>query len=200
MAGYKKGNEIPTIDVVLVTIDVKREDETGEYEEELALDTADQIGVEPSIETTDAITLIIKGKLKAQKRGTSTLTGNTITLRDNVFNPELVMILQGGKVTYDGDNPSLVTGYIPPVAGSSVDDLPIFRLNAYSAVYDASGIIQRYEKITYPNCTGQPIAMSSEDNVFRVSEYTIISAPSDGEAPYTIGYVDKLPDIVANDE
>lgn len=193
---YKKGTEIATIDVVLVTIDVY-DSSTKEYKEDIALNTADQISVDPSIETTDAITLIIKGKLVAQKRGQSTLTGNSITLRDNVFNPELVLCLQGGKIKYDSVDTDKVIGYTPPVAGSSLDDLPIFRLNAYSAQYDASGLIVRYEKITYPNCTGQPIAMSSEDNVFRVSEYTIISAPSEGEAPYDITYVDALPTVSA---
>lgn len=193
---YKKGTEIATIDVALVTIDVWDEEKKN-YTEELALDTADQISVDPSIETTEAITLIIKGVLKAQKRGQSTLTGNTITLRDNVFNPQLVLCLQGGKIKYDTVQTDKVIGYTPPVAGSALDDLPIFRLNAYSAQYDASGLIVRYEKITYPNCTGQPIAMSSEDNVFRVSEYTIVSAPNEGEAPYDIDYVDKLPTVTA---
>lgn len=193
---YKKGTEIATIDVVLVTIDVY-DPSTKTYKEDIALNTADQISVDPSIETTDAIILIIKGKLVAQKRGQSTLTGNSITLRDNVFNPELVLCLQGGKIKYDETDTDKVIGYTPPVAGSSLDDLPIFRLNAYSAQYDASGLIVRYEKITYPNCTGQPIAMSSEDNVFRVSEYTIISAPSKGEAPYDITYVDALPTVSA---
>lgn len=195
---YKKGTEIATIDVVLVTIDVY-DSSTESYKEDIALNTADQISIDPSIETTDAITLIIKGKLIAQKRGQSTLTGNTITLRDNVFNPELVLCLQGGKIKYDSVDTDKVVGYTPPVAGSSLDDLPIFRLNAYSAQYDASGLIVRYEKITYPNCTGQPIAMSSEDNVFRVSEYTIISAPNEGQAPYDIDYVDKLPTVSAGE-
>jgi hypothetical protein len=53
----------------------------------------------------------------------------------------------------------------------------------------------QYEKITYPNCQGVPVAFSSEDGVFRVSEYTINSAPNTGEAPYSIDYVATLPAI-----
>ena len=90
----KKGNEIPTIDVNLVTISLEGS------ENELGLDTANKIAVEPAIETTDAVKLIIKGVLRAQKKEQQTLTGNTITLTDNVFNPELVKILQGGQITY----------------------------------------------------------------------------------------------------
>lgn len=188
----KKGNEIATIDVVLVTITATINDVTTE----LAIETASQIGIEPQTSTTEAVQLIIKGKLKAQKRGKVTLTGNKITLKDNVFIPELVKLLQGGTITY-GEDGKTVTKYVPPVAGSSLDDLPVFTLNAYSAQYDASGLIVRYEKTSYPNCTGQPVSMSSEDNVFRVPTYTIDSAPAVGQAPYEIEYLDELPTISA---
>lgn len=188
----KKGNEIATIDVELVTITANVNGETIE----LALDTASQITVEPQISTQEPVQLIVKGVLKAQKRGKNTLTGNKITLKDNVFNPELVMLLQGGEIEYDTDG-TTIKKYTPPVAGESLDELPVFSLNTYSGQYDASGLVVRHEKTTYPNCTGQPISMSSEDNVFRAQSYTIDSAPAVGEAPYTIEYVDKLPTVTA---
>lgn len=184
----KHGNEIPTIDVALVTI------QTAESEIEIGLQTASKIAVEPQIESEDAIKLIVKGKLIAQKPTQSTITGNLITLTDNVFIPELVAVLQGGTVTYKSGSSGPVSKYEPPVAGSSDKGKP-FTLNAYSAIYDSAGLITGYEKISYPNCQGQPIALSSEDNVFRVSEYTINSAPKTGEAPYTIEYVDQLPEV-----
>ena len=87
---YTKGNEIPTIDVALVTI----EDASGNM---LGLNTASQISVTPGTETTDAVRLIIKGVLVAQKPQKTTLTGNAITLTDNVFNPQVVQ-LRGGAV------------------------------------------------------------------------------------------------------
>ena len=70
-------------------------------------------------------------------------------------------------------------------------------MNVYSAQYDASGQIVQYEKITYPNCQGVPVAFGSEDGVFRVPEYTINSAPKNGEAPYDINYVAELPTLEA---
>lgn len=182
----KRGNEIPTIDVAMVTI--------KQGETEIALDTASKIAVSPETEVTDAVKLIIKGVLKAQKRAVTTLTGNAITLTDNVFNPEVVKILQGGTITYDTSDTTKVIKYTPPVAGA-VNEVDPFELVAYSAVYDEAGILQEYEKVTYPNCKGEPIALTSEDNVFRVNEYTISSAPSEGQAPYTIEYVDALPVI-----
>lgn len=181
--------EIPTIDVSLVTI----EPTTGE---EFGFDTSTNIAVEPQINEEESVQLVVKGILRAQKPMVSTLTGNQITLTDNVFNPELVLVLQGGTIQYDSTDPTLVIGYTPPVAGSA-DKGEVFTLNAYSAQYDASGQIVRYEKIAYPNCQGTPVAFSSEDNVFRAPEYTINSAPSNGQPPYVITYVDALPVLTA---
>lgn len=184
----KRGNEIPTIDVELVTI------VTANNTAEIALNTASKIGVTVQSETQDAVQLIIKGQLKAQKRAKTTITGNTLVLTDNVFNPEVVKVLQGGNVTYDASNNNKITGYTPPVAGSS-DKGEVFTLKAYSAIYDAAGLITGYECIEYPNCEGDPIALESEDNVFRAPEYTINSAPKTGEPPYKITYVDVLPAV-----
>ena len=188
--GFKKGNEIATIDVVLVTITAK----IGEKTVELALDTANKVQVDPQSETVEPNKLIVKGKLKAQKRGQTILTGNKLTLTDNVFNPELVQILQGGTIEYAEDGITVLK-YTRPLVGEYLDSLPVFELNTYSAQYDEAGLIVRYEKTTYPNCTGQPITMSSEDNVFRVNSYTIDSAPAKGEAPYAMEYVDELPAV-----
>lgn len=186
---FVKGNEIPTIDVVLVTITTQ-----GDTPTELALNTASKIALSTQTETEDAVKLIIKGSLKAQKPSTTTITGTTITLTDNVFNPELAKILQGGTITYDAVETTKVTSYSPPVSGST-EKGEVFTLNAYSARYDAAGLIVEYEKISYPNCQGTPFALSSEDGAFRVPEYIINSAPKSTEAPYTIDYVSELPTV-----
>lgn len=183
----KSKEEIATIDCSLITIETK----SGEF----GFDTSNQISVEPQVEEEDAVKLVVKGILRAQKAATSTLTGNQITLTDNVFNPELVLVLQGGKIKYDPNNPDEIVGYTPPVAGSS-DKGEVFKLNAYTAQYDASGQIVKYERISYPNCQGVPVAFSSEDGAFRAPEYTINSAPNTGEAPYDITYVKELPTLV----
>lgn len=187
MADVKRSKaEIATIDCCLVTI----ETEAGEF----GFDTANKIEVEPQIEEQDAVKLVVKGILRAQKPKTTTITGNEITLTDNVFNPELVLVLQGGKIKYDVSEPTKIVGYTPPAAGAK-EKREVFKLNAYSAQYDASGQIVQYEKITYPNCVGVPVAFGSEDGAFRVPEYTINSAPKTGEAPYEINYVTALPEL-----
>ena len=152
----------------------------------------------------EAVKLIIKGKLKAQKPMQSVITGHQITLHDNVFNPELVKVLQGGTILYWQDANHTTTGetetnygvakYTPPVVGSD-DKGVVFTLNSYSAIYNAAGIITGYEKTMYPNCTGVPVAFNTEDGSFRTPEYTINSAPNTGEAPYDIDYIAALPEL-----
>lgn len=192
----KNITEIPTIDIVLLMLEAG----TDSY----ILDTASKIAVEPQIETEDAVKLIVKGKLKAQKPETATITGNKITITDNVFAPEVVKILQGGTIKYwtseaktsESETPTEygISSYTPPTVGSGIKG-EVFKLHAFSAQYDASGQIVQYEKITYPNCQGVPIAFSSDDGSFRAPEYTINSAPKKTEAPYEIHYVDTLPTV-----
>lgn len=182
----KRAVGIPTIDVALVVVRTGSDDSGLE----IAVDTANQIQVEPQTSDSDAIQLIKLGKVLAQKLAQTTITGHQITLTDNVFTPLLAKIFQGGSVT--GEGTSLV--YTPPVAGSN-DKGEIFELDCYSAVYDASGQIVKYECITYPNCQGTPITVSMQDDTFRQPEYVINSAPKSGEAPYKISYVAELPDF-----
>lgn len=186
-----KGHEIATIDVALVTLISSA---TGGAE--IGLNTGTQVSVETELETTDGIKLIVKGVLIAQKREKNTITGTTITLTDNVFNPELVKMLQGGEITYDAQGK--FKSYTPPVAGSEYTP-ESFTLNLYTAHYDASGLVQGYERVTYPNCTGNPVAFAAEDDTFAAPEYTINSAPSTGAAPYTIEYVTELPPVADPD-
>lgn len=183
----KKGHEIATIDVELVTIEIGTTNPV-----ELGLKTSSQVQVDPQIETTEAIKLIIKGVLTAQKRQVDTITGNTITMTDNVFNPELVKAIQGGTITYDEDGS--FKSYTPPVVGQEYKPVP-FKMNVYSGHYDASGIVIDHEKTTFPNCTGVPVSLSSQDDVFTAPQYTIISAPAEGEAPYKIEMVKELPEL-----
>jgi len=192
----KKGTEIATIDVALVSVQ--------SYEDgadEIILDTANHIQVEVQTETEDRVALIVKGRLIAQKPEVVTVTGNQITLTDNVFNEELVLMLQGG--TIKRDESGAFKGYTPPVVGATGDNAKgkLFKLKAYSAIYNAAGVLTGYERISYPNCQGQPLAFESEDGTFRASDYVINSAPNDGEAPYDMDIigVDELPVVTSTE-
>lgn len=182
----KKATGMAMIDVSLVVVRTGGDDDGME----IAVDTANKVGVETQTDTKDAITVIKDGKLLAQKPKKTTITGTQITITDNLFTPILMKILQGGEIA--GEDESLT--YTPPVAGSG-EMGEIFELDCYSAQYDASGQIVKYEKITYPNCQGTPVSINNEDDVFRVPEYVINSAPNTGEPPYKISYTKTLPDF-----
>lgn len=188
----KKGTEIATIDVALVSVQ-----SYDQGADEIILDTANHIQVEVQTETEDAVKLIVKGRLIAQKGETVTVTGNQITLTDNVFNSELVKLLQGGTILTDQTTGDFI-GYRPPVVGDTTEQ-KTFKLKAYSSIYNAAGVLTGYERITYPNCKGTPIAFTSEDGTFRASDYVINSAPAEGESPYEMDIigVDELP-VVTN--
>lgn len=195
----KRGTEVAMIDCALVVMTTK-----GSNIRSLALDTASQVEVAIATEATDAVKLVIKGKLRAQKKATTTVTGNTITLTDNVFNFEQAKILQGGTIKYwtsaahtasaEKETEFGVASYEPPVSGSD-DKGETFDLDLYSAVYDTSGEIVQYEKISYPNCTGQPFGVGAQDDTFYVGSITIDSAPAKGQAPYSISTVYELPEV-----
>lgn len=187
MGDVVKGNEIATIDVVLVSIQGY-----GPSDDEIILDTSNKLGVTVATETEDKVALIVKGRLIAQKPPQTTVTGNTLVLTDNVFNDKVVEMLQGGTVEYDSEGN--FKKYTPPVVGST-DKGKLFKLKAYSAIYNAAGVLTGYERITYPNCQGSPIAFTSEDGTFRASDYTINSAPANGEAPYELEIVSNLPTV-----
>lgn len=189
----KKGTEIATIDVALVSVQ-----SYDQGADEIILDTANHIQVEVQTETEDAVKLIVKGRLIAQKGETVTVTGNQITLTDNVFNSELVKLLQGGTILTDQTTGDFI-GYRPPVVGDTTEQ-KTFKLKAYSSIYNAAGVLTGYERITYPNCKGTPIAFTSEDGTFRASDYVINSAPAEGESPYEMDIigVDELPKVTTS--
>lgn len=189
MSVRKSKAEIATIDCCLVTIAIPG---SGSTVDEFGFDTANQVEVEVQTEVQEPVRLIIKGILRAQKKQKTTVVGNRITLHDNVFNPDLVIALQGGEIEYDSTETTKIVGYTPPAADDNFVPTP-FVLNVYSAQYNAAGTIVQYEKISYPNCTGDPVAFNSEDNVFRTPQYIIDSAPEDDEPPYEISYVSSLP-------
>ena len=124
MTVKKSKAEIATIDCSLITIQT----DSGEF----GFQTASQVKVEPLVDTQEAVSLVVKGRLLAQKPSENTLIGNRITLTDNVFNPELALILNGGQIIYDTVDTTKIIGYRPPLSGSG-ERGEAFTLTAYTA-------------------------------------------------------------------
>ena len=179
-----------TIDCTMITIETGADLTLKEF----GFETSNKILVEPQVEEQDAVKLIIKGKLIAQKPVKRTITGHRLTITDNVFIPELVLVLQGGAIIYDAEDTEKIIGYDPPEVGDATGG-EVFNLNVYTAQYNAAGQIVNYEKTTYPGCIGQYVAFNSEDGVFRAPEYIIDSTVDTGVKPYENRYVDALPTL-----
>lgn len=187
----KKSAEKATIDCVMIVL---RPRDTEHYEA-VGTDSDTQIQVEANVETSEAVRLVIKDVLKAQKKAKTTLTGHTITLTEGMTVLEFLPLLTGATLTKDANDK--IIGYEPPASGERVE-LPVFDMDCYSAVYSGAELIE-YEKITYPNCTGDQIAPpGSQDGTFRSNDIKIISAPGNGVAPYTVAYIapEDLPTLV----
>lgn len=159
----------------------------------IAITSGVKLEVEQQTKSNDAVELVIKGEAIAKKPEETTTTGHKLTLTDNLVTMDLIQLLQGGTLAKD-ETSKKITGYTPPVFGKS-EGKPC-TVEAYSAIMEGS-TVTGYVCIAYPNCIGVPISFGAEDNVFRVTEYTINSTPGSGQAPYQQTFVDTLPTVTA---
>lgn len=156
--------------------------------------TATQVNAKVRVKEGATTELIIKGVLKAQKINTDTVLGVDLEFQDNMFLPEVIQLLQGGTLTHASETENEVTGYTAPLVGSAFTPSK-FNISIYTASYDTEGAITGYLKIDFPNGKGKPVELSFEDDKFFAPKYTIISTPSNGQAPYSITKVTTLPSI-----
>lgn len=158
----------------------------------LTWDTASKATAKINIEETKGVKLIVKKVLKAQKKDGKVITGCEVTFEDNVFLPEVVQIVQGGELIMEEGK---FQRYDAPITGD-IKEAVVFDLDVYTANYNAAGVITGYTKIAFPNCTGQPINLETEDDKFFAPKFTIASAPNTGQAPYYMEDCDALPVIL----
>ena len=184
----KKTTEKATIDCAMVVIKT-REAVPVTY----GFKSGTKVGVEANIETQEAVKLIVKGVLIAQKPEKKTLTGHTLTITDSLLIMELLPLCNGGELTKDEQQN--ITGYNAPKVGEEVKKTK-FDVTTYSAIMEGSDVVG-YEACTYPNCEGQPLGLGGEDDVFRTQELSIVSAPGSGESAMTMKIVTELPGFEA---
>lgn len=154
--------------------------------------------IEANVEMQEAIKLIVKGVLKAQRPEKRILTGHTITLTNSLLAMELLPLFNGGELVKGGSGGTEIVGYNGPATGEEVVKTK-FDLTLYSEILEGSSVVG-YEEVIYPNCEGQPFGLNSEDDVFRISDITIVSAPgkdAEGqpERAMKMSIVEELPTI-----
>ncbi len=152
-------------------------------------DTADEAVYSPDISEGNEDIKRIKNRIVAVNKTEDIQYGSSITLKDTCFQPEVLAIVDGG--TIKGTTGS-VTGYSAPKNGEVVKRIP-FTLNLYTAEKGTEGEVITYAKFSYPSCKGTPAKFSFKDGEYMTPEYTIVSRPGKGKAPYDIDFVQALP-------
>ena len=188
----KKITKMALIDVEMVEIVAHNMDQ-----DTFRWQTASNLDAELQITEGEATELIVNGRLVAQKRAKDVVTGTQLVVTDNVFAPEIVKFIQGGE--FEVDELGNFKSYNAPLTGEEVK-AEKFDFNIYTAQRDVAGDIVSYIKVAFPNCAGKPVNIKLENGTFFAPEYTIISAPSTGEAPYTITAVEELPVLTIDAE
>ena len=187
----KKVTKMALIDVEMVEI-VAHDLEQSSFRWQ----TASNLDAELQITEGEATQLIVNGRLIAQKRAKDVVTGSQLVVSDNVFAPEIVQFIQGGEFLQDEEGN--FTSYTAPLTGDEVKPVK-FDFNVYTAQRDVAGDIVSYIKVSFPNCTGKPVNIKLENGAFFAPEYTIISAPSNGESAYKIEAVEELPTLTVDE-
>lgn len=146
--------------------------------------TSSEIETEEVTEEGEEQSLIIKNKVVANRAAQDTVLGTDITMVDNVFCPEVICLMQGGKI--EG------TKYTAPKIG----ELPAktkFTTTVYSAIVSTDGDTGKFVKIIYPGCSGNSVPLSFKDGEYSAPEYTINSRPAQGQSAYETDVVSSLP-------
>lgn len=182
----EKLTSIPLTDVSQAEIITTTGSKTYRFE------TASEVGTEEVVSEGEEQTLKIKGKIWANKKAEDTTLGYDLTLKNNVFIPEVVKVLNGGTITTDPESGGAFKKYEAPAMGEKVVKEK-FTLSFYSEEVAPDGPTGRYAKITFPSCMGAKCPISMKDGEYFASEIIIKSRPANGEKPYTIEMVDALP-------
>ncbi|MCT4507940.1 MAG: hypothetical protein N4A48_04140 [Tepidibacter sp.] len=182
--GDTVAKSLPLSDIVLAEI-VTEEDTPKTYK----FKTASECKLSPKLSKGKEKILRIKNTIYSKSETKDICIGMDLTLKDNMFTPDVFTLIDGGTITYDESNPKKFK-YRAPETGKEVKRTK-FTLNLYTAEKDTSGNILGYVKLAYPHCEGTPVSFSLKDEDFMVPQLKIKSAPGIGESPYGIDYLTK---------
>lgn len=188
----KKVTNMALIDVEMVEIVAHNIDQ-----DTYRWQTASNLDCQLQISEGESTELIVNGRLIAMKRAKDVVTGVELSVSDNIFAPSIIEFLQGGEFVKNEQGEFV--SYTAPLAGEEVKPVK-FDFNVYTAQRNMAGDIVSYIKINFGNCQGKPVNIKLDNGSFFAPEYTIVSAPNAGEAPYTITAVEELPTLTADEE
>lgn len=155
-------------------------------------DTADEGTYAATTSEGKETILRSKNRIVATNRTEDIQYGSELTLKDLVMLPEVLCVVDGGKLTYDLVDKTKIVGYNPPVLGEVVKRTT-FTTNIYCEEKDTDGEILGYSKFSFPVCKGKPVSFNFKDGEFMAPQYTIASRPKKGAAPYNLDFIEQLP-------
>lgn len=154
-----------------------------------SFDTADEANYSPDISEGSENLLRVKNRIVATNKTEDIQYGSSITLKDTSFQPQVLEVVDGGTLKKTAEE---ITGYASPVVGEIVSR-KLFTLNIYTSERGTDGEVIKYAKFSFPSCKGKPAKFAFKDGEFMTPEYTVVSRPAKGAAPFEIDYVDSLP-------
>ena len=169
-------------------VEIVTEDETPVT---YTFDTAEEANYSPDISEGAENIKRIKNRIVAVNKTEDLQYGSTINLKDACFQPEVLAVIDGGTVTKQTEK---ITGYTAPLSGAPVVR-KAFTLNIYTSEKGTDGSNANYYKFSFPSCKGQPAKFSFKDGEYMTPEYTIVSRPAKGVAPYTLTIMETLPTV-----
>lgn len=98
------------------------------------------------------------------------LYGYNLTFKDNTFDPEIMALIEGGKVKKK-QGTETITGYDSPMLSDGANNMKPFRLTLYVPNYVGDSIVN-YVKISLNNCTGSAPGMNLGKE-FYAPEFTV---------------------------
>lgn len=137
--------------------------------------------------------LRIKNTIKAQNNTEDIVLGYDIMLLSATLVPEILALVDGGKLVYDETDTDKVIAYDAPVIGKAVDRTP-FTTNIYTEEKDGDGSTKSYIMFSYRNCKGEPVNYELEEGEFFVPELNIKSRSKLGQSPVGLRFLEELPE------
>ena len=185
----EKLTEKSIVNIVRVEI-ITEEDSPKTYR----FDTASEATYAPVVSEGSETILRVKNAILATNRTEDIQYGSDLNLTQVVMVPEVLAIVDGGKLVTIGASSSLkVTGYNPPAVGAVVNRVK-FTTKIYTEEKDADGATLGYQCFAFKGCKGKPVSFTFKDGEFMAPAYTISSRVKKGTAPYNLEFLEQLPD------
>ena len=132
-----------------------------------------------------------KNTILALNKTDDILKGYDVDFTDVLMHPEVLALVEGGVVTYEG-TPAVFKSYSGPVAGQPVVREK-FDLDIFCEDLDTDGEVKGYVQFNLKNCKGKPTEFALKDGDFFTPKYTVESRPAAGQSPITITSAAALP-------